>query len=63
MVRDFVLGGFIPGENGSLRRGERLLNFAWCSYHSPSAVTDIITDQGGHEHSATVSTRDDVWKK
>ena len=53
----------IPGENGSLRPGERLLNFAWYSNHSPSALTDIMTDQDGHEHNATVSIRDDVWKK
>lgn len=46
----------IPGKNGSLKSGERLLNYVWyCNYvaNSPE-LRNLMTDTEGHYHRVTM---------
>ena len=58
----------IPGEDGSLVPGERLLNFIWyCNCPSGSEeFQDAMTDTDGHMHRNTLPSgkmRSDVWAR
>lgn len=55
----------IPGANGSLRPGERLLNFIWYTNEMEDDLEMLMTDSvDGHPHRSFVPPgriRDDVW--
>ncbi|KAF3768160.1 hypothetical protein M406DRAFT_70253 [Cryphonectria parasitica EP155] len=55
----------IPGVNGSLQRGERLLNFIWYTNESTDDMDEIMTDGiDGHSHRNFVPpgrVRSDIW--
>ena len=54
----------IPGANGSLRPGERLINLAWYTHQSSSELEDILRDRDGYRHHWSVPLgkfRDEVW--
>ncbi|OTA81905.1 hypothetical protein M434DRAFT_379809 [Hypoxylon sp. CO27-5] len=55
----------IPGPNGSLEPGERLLNFLWYTNESEEALEDIMIDGvDGHRHHNIVPAghvRPDIW--
>ncbi|KAI0145935.1 hypothetical protein F4776DRAFT_660810 [Hypoxylon sp. NC0597] len=55
----------IPGPNGSLEPGERLLNFLWYTNESEKALEDIMIDGvDGHRHHNIVPAghvRPDIW--
>lgn len=57
----------IPGHNGSLERGERLLNFLWYTNETPSSVDEIMIDGiDGHKHHNLVPSgrvRKDIWSR
>ena len=56
----------IPGANGSLKPGERMLNLAWYCNCSEDALTDILTDVNGHKHRHSLPSgkiREEVWSK
>lgn len=46
----------IPGKNGSLKSGERLLNYVWyCNYAANSPeLRNLMTDTEGHYHRITM---------
>ncbi|KAL9014636.1 MAG: hypothetical protein Q9173_000713 [Seirophora scorigena] len=46
----------IPGKNGSLKSGERLLNYVWyCNYAANSPeLRNLVTDIEGHYHRVTM---------
>jgi hypothetical protein len=55
----------IPGENGSLKPGERLLNFLWYTNESGDSVDNIMVDGiDGHRHHNTVPAgrvKKEIW--
>ncbi|KAF2865018.1 hypothetical protein BDV95DRAFT_587554 [Massariosphaeria phaeospora] len=55
----------IPGANGSLESGERLLNFLWYTNESQGALQDILKDRiDGRKHHNLVPAgrvREEVW--
>ena len=56
----------IPGENGTVEPGNRLLNWVWyCCYAEDSPeLTNIMTDVKGHRHRNTLPMgmmRDEIW--
>lgn len=58
----------MPGENGSLKTGERLLNWVWY-FNCPEGSQDLkenMTDVDGHRHRNTLPVgkmRPEVWAK
>ena len=58
----------MPGENGSLKTGERLLNWVWY-YNCPEGTPELeenMTDIDGHKHRNTLPVgkmRPEVWAK
>ncbi|KAI3390289.1 hypothetical protein diail_10495, partial [Diaporthe ilicicola] len=55
----------IPGLNGSLKPGERFLNFAWYTNESREGLGEIMVDADGHGHRFFVPkgrVRECVWK-
>ncbi|KAI0002773.1 FAD/NAD(P)-binding domain-containing protein [Xylariaceae sp. FL0662B] len=56
----------IPGVNGTLEPGKRLLNFLWYTNESYTAIESIMVDKfDGHRHRNVVPAgrvRDDVWE-
>ena len=58
----------VPGENGSVKPGERYINFVWyynCSDDSKE-FAEIMTDVEGHRHRSTLppgKIRPEVWAK
>lgn len=58
----------IPGKNGSLVPGERLLNFLWYTNESPQALEEILKDGidiNRHRHHYIVPrghVRKDIWR-
>ena len=58
----------LPGGNGSLKPGERQINFVWY-YNCPGGsqeFTEIMTDVDGRQHRSTVppgKIRPEVWAK
>ncbi|KAI9880733.1 MAG: hypothetical protein M1830_001016 [Pleopsidium flavum] len=58
----------IPGKNGTLEPGKRLLNFVWyCNYPEDSEeFQDLMTDNQGQRHRITLppgKMRPEVWTK
>jgi len=57
----------IPGPNGSLEPGERLLNFLWYTNETPESVDEIMKDGvDGHRHHHIVPAgrvRQDIWQE
>lgn len=58
----------IPGDKGSLKPGERQLNWVWyCNYAENSTnFTDLMTDVNGYRHRKTLPigcVRDEIWSK
>lgn len=57
----------IPGEDGSLKDGERHINFAW--YYWPSSASElqsILTDVDGYKHRTTLpkgKMRSEIWER
>ncbi|KAI4142319.1 MAG: hypothetical protein LQ341_003250 [Variospora aurantia] len=51
-----ILIYLIPGKNGSLKSGERLLNYVWyCNYAANShELRNLMTDTEGHYHRVTM---------
>ncbi|KUJ06553.1 FAD/NAD(P)-binding domain-containing protein [Mollisia scopiformis] len=61
-----ILSYLIPGENGSLEPGKRLINWVWyCNYPSDSPeYKDLMTDSDGHFHHTTMPAgkiQDRLW--
>lgn len=58
----------MPGKHGSLKKGERFLNYCWY-YNCPEdsqEFSDIMTDVDGHLHGTTLpigKIRPEVWQK
>lgn len=58
----------IPGKNGSLEPGRRLLNFVWyCNYPENSKeFEDLMTDNQGQRHRITLPSgkmRPEIWAR
>lgn len=56
----------IPGENGSLEPGERVLNYVWYTSESEEMLDQILTNANGHRHRVTLPAgeiREEVWAK
>ncbi|KAI1777433.1 FAD/NAD(P)-binding domain-containing protein [Hypoxylon cercidicola] len=57
----------IPGVNGSLQPGERLLNFILYTNETPETLDDILVDAiDGHRHHNTVpagQVKDEIWSR
>lgn len=58
----------IPGEKGSLKVGNRLINWVWyCNYLQDSReYIDLMTDSDGVRHQTTLPTgkvNEDIWKR
>ncbi|KAI4241562.1 MAG: hypothetical protein L6R40_004542 [Gallowayella cf. fulva] len=63
-----ILIYLIPGDNGSMKPGERLLNYVWyCNYAANSPeLSDLMTDTEGHRHRITMpigKMRPDVFTR
>lgn len=63
-----ILAYLIPGENGALEAGKRLVNWVWyCNYEEGSREhTDLMTDREGKQHAVTLPVggmREVVWQK
>jgi 2-polyprenyl-6-methoxyphenol hydroxylase-like FAD-dependent oxidoreductase len=63
-----LLGYLIPGKNGSIEPGDRLLNWIWyCNYEDGSdALEELMTDIHGRRHAITLpvgTMNPDVWSK
>ncbi|KAF1348066.1 hypothetical protein BDV97DRAFT_378155 [Delphinella strobiligena] len=63
-----ILAYVIPGENGTLEKGKRLLNWVWyCNYPEDSAeYKDLMTDRDGKRHAVTLPVggmKEDVWAR
>ncbi|CZR59540.1 related to 2-polyprenyl-6-methoxyphenol hydroxylase and related FAD-dependent oxidoreductases [Phialocephala subalpina] len=61
-----ILSYLIPGENGSLEPGKRLINWVWyCNYPADSPeYKDLMTDSDGHFHHTTMPVgkiQDQLW--
>lgn len=56
----------IPGVNGSLKPGERILNLVWYCNCTEDGLTNILTDVNGHKHRYYLPSgkmRDEVWSQ
>lgn len=68
MKRGYIVGYAMPGENGTLVKGERYLNWLWY-YNCPGdskEFTEIMTDTDGHLRTSTMPAgkiRPEVWMK
>lgn len=63
-----ILGYLIPGQNGTLNKGERLFNWVWyCNYEDGSPeLEDLMTDVNGKRHPITLpvgTMKPQVWEK
>ncbi|MCJ1436597.1 hypothetical protein MMC27_005977 [Xylographa pallens] len=61
-----ILSYTIPGKNGSLEVGKRLVNYVWyCNYPQDSdAYNELMTDSDGHRHHTTLPVgkmRREIW--
>ncbi|KAI9794620.1 MAG: hypothetical protein M1816_004507 [Peltula sp. TS41687] len=68
MHRSYIVIYIIPGEQGSLQPGERLLNFVWYYNFDQKSdeFADIMTDKDGNRHLNTLpigKLREEVWEK
>ena len=56
----------VPGFNGSLKDGEREINWAQYTWPARSLIQDILTDTDGHQHRTTLpkgKMRPEIWQK
>ncbi|MCJ1314544.1 hypothetical protein MMC25_008226 [Agyrium rufum] len=63
-----ILAYTIPGKNGTLEVGQRLINFVWyCNYPEDSeSYNELMTDSDGQKHRITLPAgkiRSEVWEK
>ncbi|KAF2083351.1 FAD/NAD(P)-binding domain-containing protein [Saccharata proteae CBS 121410] len=63
-----ILAYLIPGPNGNLEKGKRLMNWVWyCNYpESSPEYQELMTDQDGNKHRYTLppgKMRTAVWEK
>lgn len=63
-----ILAYLIPGENGTLEPGKRLMNWVWYrNYEEDSAeLVNLMTDKDGSRHHVTLpvnSMKEEVWTK
>ena len=61
-----ILSYTIPGKNGSLEVGKRLVNYVWyCNYPQDSEeYRELMTDSDGHRHHTTLPVgkmRPEIW--
>ncbi|KAL9115291.1 MAG: hypothetical protein Q9187_007332 [Circinaria calcarea] len=66
MSGSHILLYLIPGENGSLEPGERVLNYVWYTCESEEKLDQILTNANGHRHRVTLPAgeiREEVWAK
>jgi 2-polyprenyl-6-methoxyphenol hydroxylase-like FAD-dependent oxidoreductase len=65
MNRHHIIVYTIPGKDGSLEPGERLINFCWYTNETPQSLENIMKDKvDGHRHRSTVPAgrvQDSVW--
>ncbi|KAL9110366.1 MAG: hypothetical protein Q9227_005097 [Pyrenula ochraceoflavens] len=56
MKKSYILCYVIPGQDGSLKPGRRLLNFVWYHNHPEDSqdFAEIMTDKDGHRHRSTL---------
>lgn len=68
MDQGYIVGYSMPGKDGTLAAGERLLNWVWyfnCP-KSNSAFDELMTDIDGHKHQNTLpigKMRPETWQK
>ncbi|KAL8895743.1 MAG: hypothetical protein Q9207_008037 [Kuettlingeria erythrocarpa] len=68
MKRGYIVGYAMPGPDGSLNSGDRLLNYVWY-FNCPSSSSDFkenMTDIDGRTHRNTLPAgkmRPDIWSK
>jgi 2-polyprenyl-6-methoxyphenol hydroxylase-like FAD-dependent oxidoreductase len=66
MDRQHCIMYMIPGRDGSLKVGERHLNFLWYTNEDPAALDEILRDSvDGHRHYNIVPSgrvRKDIWE-
>ena len=63
-----ILAYLIPGKNGSINPGQRLMNFVWYYNFAPDSpeLEDLMTDADGERHRITLppgKMRTTVWEK
>jgi 2-polyprenyl-6-methoxyphenol hydroxylase-like FAD-dependent oxidoreductase len=63
-----ILAYTIPGKNGTLEPGKRLLNWVWYVNYAQDSpeYMDVMTDNAGKKHHITLPAgyvRDDVWAR
>ena len=63
-----LLGYLIPGQNGSIEPGHRLLNWIWYSNYEDGgdSLEELMTDVNGRRHAITLpvgTMNPDVWSK
>lgn len=66
MTIDMRTRYLIPGENGSLEPGERILNYVWYTSEPEERLHEILTNTKGHRHRVTLPVgeiREEVWAK
>jgi 2,6-dihydroxypyridine 3-monooxygenase len=49
-----ILAYLIPGNDGAVERGRRLVNFVWYRNVPPARLADLMTDAAGVEHSLSM---------
>ncbi|KAI0186367.1 hypothetical protein EV127DRAFT_172519 [Xylaria flabelliformis] len=66
MDQHHIIVYVIPGKNGSLQAGERLVNFCWYTNETPESLDDILRDRiDGHRHRNTVPAgrvKESAWE-
>lgn len=62
-----ILAYLIPGTNGAVEPGKRLVNFVWYyNFLEPEALDELMTDAEGRRHRTTLppgSIAPEVWEK
>ena len=64
MFADGLSRYHIPGTKGSIKEGERVLNFCWYSNRTPESLASLTTDTDGKQHHSTVprgKVRQEAW--
>ncbi|KAI0198776.1 FAD/NAD(P)-binding domain-containing protein [Astrocystis sublimbata] len=66
MDRHHIIVYIIPGKDGSLQAGKRLVNFCWYTNETPESLDDILRDRiDGHRHRNTVPAgrvKESAWE-
>jgi len=61
-----ILAYLIPGKDGSIKPGERLINFVWYYNFPPEDFEELMTDSNGEKHRITLppgKMQSKVWDK